>query len=312
MDTSMKMMNIKKLSPAVMSRIRNGHKIRVMEGQGTQLVVHPHQYDAIAKAFLKKKGIQIALSPNEIQANRSVEGEGIFGKKFDKALKKAGVKKVAYAVGNVVKPMVQEGIQAAKMAAEAYGVPPSVAEKLAGTASQYIEDPKSLQGKKGLRALKKTAIDVGLEAAAPMAAEYGIDLEQMRGVLESAGSAPTSKKQMKQALKGKAEGAMLSKLQEMVDSRRSSAPMPVSTDLYSQFDTDGIIGNGMMKKRCCEMCKGSGLYAGAASGRGMPGMAPARDISKKFVNVSRKLMGGEIQALSSQPLEANYAFKYAR
>lgn len=317
METSgLKMMRVKKLSPAVMSRIRNGHKVRLMEGEGTQLVVHRDQFDAIAKSFLKKKGIQIALSPSEIEANRSVEGEGIFGKKADKVMKKLGVKKVAYAVGNVVKPLVQEGIAAASMAAQAYGVPPSVANKLEATANQYLDDPKSLQGKKGLRALKKSAIDMGIEAAAPMAAEYGIDLDELKSTLQTVGTKkagrPPSKKEMKAAVRGKAEGAVLGKLQQMVDSRRSSsAPMPMSSDLYSQFDADGIIGNGM-RRGCCEMCKGSGLYAGAASGRGLPGMPPLRGISKKFVNVSKKLMGGEIQALASQPMGANYAFRYAR
>lgn len=314
METSgLKMMRVKKLSPAVMSRIRNGHKVRLMEGEGTQLVVRPDQYDAIAHAFLKKKGIQIALSPSEIEANRSVEGEGIFGKKADKVMKKLGVKKVAYEVGRVVKPLVKEGIQTAAMAAEMYGVPPSVTAKLEATANQYLDDPKSLQGKKGVRELKKRAIDMGIEAAAPLAAEYGIDLEELKSTLKSAKSAPpTSKKEMKAAVRGRAEGAVLGKLQQMVDARRSaSAPMPVSTDLYSQFDQDGIIGNGMMKG-CCQMCKGSGLYAGAASGRGLPGMPPMRGISKKFVNVSKKLMGGEIQALASQPMAANYAFRFAR
>jgi hypothetical protein len=312
----MKMLNIKKLSPAVMSRIRNGHKVRLMEGTGTQLVVHPDQFDSISRSFSKKKGIQIALSPSEIDANRVVEGEGIFGKKADKVMKKLGVKKVAYAVGNVVKPLVQEGIAAASMAAQAYGLPPSVANKLESTANQYLDDPKSLQGKKGLRALKKSAIDMGIEAAAPMAAQYGIDLDEMKSVLQTVGTKkagrPPSKKEMQSMVRGKAEGAVLGKLQQMVDSRRSaSAPMPVSTDLYSQFDQDGIIGNGM-RSGCCQMCKGSGLYAGAASGRGLPGMPPMRSISKKFVNVSKKLMGGELQALSSQPMEANYAFRYAR
>ena len=313
METSgLKMMRVKKLSPAVMSRIRNGHKVRLMEGQGTQLVVHRDQFDAIAKSFLKNKGIQIALSPSEIEANRSVEGEGIFGKKADKVMKKLGVKKVAYAVGAVVKPLVKEGIQTAAMAAQAYGVPPSVTEKLEATANQYLDDPKSLQGKKGVKELKKRALDMGIEAAAPMAAEYGIDLDELKSTLKSAKSAPTSKKEMKAAVRGKAEGAVLGKLQQMVDARRSaSAPMPISSDLYSQFDSDGIIGNGM-RRGCCEMCKGSGLYAGAASGRGLPGMPPMRSISKKFVNVSKKLMGGEIQALASQPMGANYAFRYAR
>ena len=321
----MKLLSVKKLSPAVLSRIRNGHKVRLIEGTGTQLVVHPEQYDSISKAFLKKKGVQIALSPSEIDANRVVEGEGIFGKKFDKVLKKAGIKKAAYAVGNVLKPLAQEALGAAEAAAMAYGVPPSIASKIGATANQYLEDPKSLQGKKGLKELAKRGLSVGSELA-EMGAEYaGVDPSQIADVKASikeakemrkmAKSVPTSGKEMKSMARGRAEGAMLGKLQEMVDARRSaSAPMPVSTDLYSQMDQDGILGNGMMMGRgqCCQMCKGSGLYAGAASGRGLPGMAPARNISKKFVSVSKKLMGGELQALASQPMDANYAFKYAR
>jgi len=323
--TKMKLLSVKKLSPAVMSRIRNGHKVRLMEGTGTQLVVHPEQYDSIAKSFLKKKGVQIALSPSEIDANRVVEGEGIFGKKFDKVLKKAGINKAAYAVGNVLKPLAQEALGAAEAAAVAYGVPPSIASKIGATANQYLDDPKSLQGKKGLKELGKRGLSIGSELA-EMGAEYaGVDPSQIADVKASikeakemrkmAKNVPTSKKEMKSMARGKAEGAMLGKLQEMVDARRSaSAPMPVSTDLYAQMDQDGILGNGMMMGRgqCCQMCKGSGLYAGAASGRGMPGMPPARNISKKYVSVSKKLMGGELQALASQPMDANYAFKYAR
>jgi len=92
--SGMRMIKVKMMSPAVMSRARNGHKVRMMrhmEGEGTQLVVRPDQYTQIEKAFLKNKGIQVALSPEEIMANRSVEGSGIFGKKFDKGLKKVGV-----------------------------------------------------------------------------------------------------------------------------------------------------------------------------------------------------------------------------
>jgi len=321
----MKLLSVKKLSPAVMSRIRNGHKVRLMEGTGTQLVVHPEQYDSISNAFLKKKGVQIALSPSEIDANRVVEGEGIFGKKFDKVLKKAGIKKAAYAVGNVLKPLAQEALGAAEAAAMAYGVPPSIASKIGATANQYLDDPKSLQGKKGLKELGKRGLSVGSELA-EMGAEYaGVDPSQIADVKASikeakemrkmAKDVPTSKKEMKSMARGKAETAMLGKLQEMVDARRSaSVPMPVSTDLYAQMDQDGIIGNGMMMGRghCCQMCKGTGLYAGAASGRGLAGMPPARSISKKFVSVSKKLMGGELQALASQPMDANYAFKYSR
>jgi hypothetical protein len=309
MDTPMKTIRVKTLSPAVMSRARNGHKVRLMKGEGTQLVVHENQYSQINKAFLRNKGVRVALSPSEIIANKTVEGEGIFGKKADKVMKKLGVKKVAYAVGSVVKPLAKEGIDAAAMMATAYGVPPSVTEAMSTTANQYLDDPKSLQGKKGVKALKKKAIDVGIRAAQPYADEYGIDLGEMKSALETAGTKRAGVPMTKAAVRAKGETMMLGKLQELVDSRRAKSA-PMSTDLYDQMDRDGIIGNGMMGHRC-PTCSGSGLYAGAASGRGIFGAdtkTPMR-MTKKYVNMSRKLMGGELQALSSQAADANYAFR---
>lgn len=306
----MKMIKVKMMSPAVMSRARNGHKVRLMQGEGTQLVVMPEQYTQIEKAFLKNKGIQVALSPAEIDANRSVEGSGIFGKKVDKALKKAGVKKFVYKVGTAVKPLAMElidkGAEAASMFAPELAPAISMAQS---TAKQYLDKPSSLQGKKGVKELKKRALEAGAKAAAPLAAEYGIDVNEMKAMLESGSEVPMSKAEMR----AKGEDAVLGKLQQLVDARRSkSAPAPISTDLYGQFDTDGILGNGMrMVKggKSCPMCRGGGLYAGAASGRGMPGMAPMRKISTKFVDLSRKLMGGQLQALESQAADANFAFR---
>ena len=310
--SGMKMIKVKMMSPAVMSRARNGHKVRLMQGEGTQLVVMPDQYTQIEKAFLKNKGIQVALSPTEIAANRSVEGSGIFGKKVDKALKKAGVKKFVYKVGTAVKPLAMElidkGAEAASMFAPELAPAITMAQS---TAKQYLDKPSSLQGKKGVKELKRRALEAGAEAAAPLAAEYGIDVKEMRAMLESGSEVPMSRQEMR----AKGEDAVLGKLQQMVDARRTrSAPAPVSTDLYSQFDSDGILGNGMrggLMKSCksCPMCSGSGLYAGAASGRGMPGMAPMRKVSTKFVDLSRKLMGGQLQAIESQAADANFAFR---
>lgn len=309
--SGMKMIKIKMMSPAVMSRARNGHKVRLMrhmEGEGTQLVVMPDQFSQIEKAFLKNKGIQVALSPEEIAANRSVEGSGIFGKKFDKALKKAGVKKFVYKAASAVKPLAMELIDKGAEAASMFA--PELAPAIMtaqSTAKQYLDNPKSLQGKKGVKELKRRALEEGAKAAAPLAAEYGIDVNEMRAMLESGSEVPMSRQEMR----AKGEDAVLGKLQQLVDARRSkSAPVPISTDLYSQFDTDGILGNGMMKScKSCPMCSGKGLYAGAASGRGMPGMAPMRKISTKFVDLSRKLMGGQLQALESQAADANFMFR---
>lgn len=307
----MRMIKVKMMSPAVMSRARNGHRVRLMQGEGTQLVVMPDQYSQIEKAFLKNKGIQVALSPEEIMANRSVEGSGIFGKKFDKALKKGGVKKFVYKAASALKPlameMIDKGAEAASMFAPELAPAIMAAQS---TAKQYLDKPSSLQGKKGLAELKRRALEAGAEAAAPLASEYGIDVNEMRSMLESGSEVPMSRREMR----AKGEDAVLGKLQQLVDARRTKSTGPTSTDLYSQFDSDGILGNGMMKKKrgckSCPMCSGSGLYAGAASGRGMPGMAPMRKISTKFVDLSRKLMGGELQALESQATDANFAFRY--
>ena len=311
--SGMRMIKVKMMSPAVMSRARNGHRVRLMKGEGTQIVVMPDQYTQIEKAFLKNKGIQVALSPTEIDANKMVEGSGIFGKKFDKGLKKAGVKKFVYKAASALKPlameMIDKGAEAASMFAPELAPAIMTAQS---TAKQYLDKPSSLQGKKGVKELKRRALEEGAKAAAPLAAEYGIDINEMRAMLESGSEVPMSRTEMR----AKGEDAVLGKLQQMVDARRTrSAPAPVSTDLYSQFDSDGILGNGMrggmMMKggKACPMCTGSGLYAGAASGRGMPGMAPLRKASTKFVNLSRKLMGGELQALESQAMDANYMFR---
>jgi hypothetical protein len=201
---------------------------------------------------------------------------------------------------------VQEGIKAAEAMAMAYGVPPSIASKIGDTATQYVDDPKSLQGKKGLRELKKRGIELGQEVADMGTAEMGMDRIDVKDIVKKA----TSKKPAGAPafnIKSASEDMLLAKLQEMVDARRSKGP--VSTDLYAQMDQDGIIGNGMKMCSKCPTCSGSGLYAGAASGRGLAGMPPARNISKKFVNLSKKLMGGELQALQSQAMDANFAFR---
>lgn len=100
------------ISPRQMSRLRNGHKVRVKKGTGCSVIVDPIQFSTATKCFAKNKGLEIQLSPEIIEANRSPEmsGQGIFGKKFDKALKKAGIKKLAYKAGDAVKPMLKEAI----------------------------------------------------------------------------------------------------------------------------------------------------------------------------------------------------------
>ena len=97
-----------------LSRLRNGHKVRVkggMEGSGFQLVVSPDKYDTLTRSFSKGKGSEVQLSLDELAANREVMGEGIFGKKFDKFLGKVGIKKQVYALGDKIKEPVKKAIR---------------------------------------------------------------------------------------------------------------------------------------------------------------------------------------------------------
>lgn len=104
-----------KASPKQISKLKNGHKVRIsqaIEGSGFNLIVDPSRYDIISKCFLRGKGTEIQLSPQEISINKEEEmqGTGIFGKKFDKFLDKNGLKQVAYKIGDAAKPAIKAAI----------------------------------------------------------------------------------------------------------------------------------------------------------------------------------------------------------
>lgn len=95
-----------------LSKLRNGHKVRLTSGEGC-LMVEPSRYDTLERTFMKGKGMSVQLSPEEIAANRGVmAGEGIFGPGFDRFLKKIGIKKEVYKFGDMIKGPVKKAIKA--------------------------------------------------------------------------------------------------------------------------------------------------------------------------------------------------------
>lgn len=158
-------------SPLQLRKLRKGLNVRIKKGTGFNLIVHPQNYHLASHAFAKNKGIEVKLSPEEIEANRQVSpeehaqlketqpdmaGEGIFGKKFDRFLKKAGIKKAVYKIGDVLKPIAKKGIdmglKAGSQALSEYApelapVLPEVTDKLSGLASDYMDHPGKYQGK---------------------------------------------------------------------------------------------------------------------------------------------------------------------
>jgi len=98
------------ISPKQTSRLRNGHPVRVKPGMngGTVLFVSPNTFNMATRSFNKNKGLQIQLSPEEIQANRDgideMNGMGIF-KTIGRVAKK--VAPVARKVGKVIVPVAK-------------------------------------------------------------------------------------------------------------------------------------------------------------------------------------------------------------
>ena len=166
-------------SPKQLSKLRNGHAVRIKRGTGFNLIVHPETYSLVSKAFSKDRGYQVQLSPEEIEMNRGVSpeehmaykkanpeiaGQGIFGPKFDRMLSKAGLKKLAYKFGDEIKPLAKAGILAGLTSgATALGasnpalipyLPMGVAG-ITNVAYDYLDNPDKYHGKSGVRQVRK-------------------------------------------------------------------------------------------------------------------------------------------------------------
>lgn len=119
------------VSPKQLSKLRNGHKVRikpVKKGEGFNLYVDPSRYRPIHNTFLKGKGYEIQLTPDEILQNRqltpeyhlkvkklddTMSGKGIFGKTFDKYVEKVigtKAKDTLYKGADMLKQPIKMGI----------------------------------------------------------------------------------------------------------------------------------------------------------------------------------------------------------
>ena len=164
-------------SPAQVRRLRNGHSVRVKKGTGFNVLVHPSTFHLASKSFNKEKGYQLKLSPEEIQANRgltpeeharvrgetaemtgvqpAMEGQGIFGAKFDRFLARTGLNKITDPLGNALKPLLKEGI---KRGTKALSFIPHV-ERAGKVAEDYLDNPSKYNEhglKEGLKEAGKT------------------------------------------------------------------------------------------------------------------------------------------------------------
>jgi len=288
-----------KVSGKQMSKLRNGHKVRVkppdIEGEGCYVIVNPINYDIINRTFSKKKGLELMLSPEEIQANKmsysSPEqhqsllqkhkvGSGIFGRKFDKFIEKKigkNAKKELYGVAREFLPLAQAGLTAGlTTAGTALGavqpelipfIAPGVAS-LSTLGSDYLANPSKYQKIKSSSLASEYAKNLALQK---MNDQLGTNM----GNLSSAS--------IQSALANKAT-ADLDKL--AIQQKYFKPPQQLT-----EMDLQAMYGNG--------------LYAGGGLGVGLYASKSGGAVG---------LNGGFVRslppALQSQPFSANFQFQH--
>lgn len=265
---------IRPISDKQKSRIRNGHSVRIqpthdMDGEGLNLIVHAHRLDGMTRCIKAGKGAQIALAPAEIEANKSIVGEGIFGKKADNFLKKHGVKKLAYAVGSAVKPFAQKAISSLGTMADTYA--PGLGTLASQTANDYLDRPEAYQ-KMVRDELHGAPTGNFKDKAIDMLAEHLKNSGDTVGQLDRAGAS--------KAMADKASAEIAKRIGEA----RAS---PAGMGLYA----------------------GRGLGLGLGLGVGGFGHAMPRRREYHSIGGRHSMMGQGVPALMSQPFGVNYNFR---
>jgi len=143
------------LSPKQLSKLRNGHKVRIKQGTGFNIIVNPDTYHIVNRSFTKNKGIDIKLSPEEIEMNKMYSPEA----HAEMASKMSEVGLDPPMVGNGIFSKMKKGFKKVG----------KVLKPVAQTAWKYSKPVLKPVGhtlvKEGLKALPK-ALESGLTAAA--------------------------------------------------------------------------------------------------------------------------------------------------
>lgn len=297
----MEKLEMKPPSARVISKMRNGHKVRVMKGTGFELLVNPATYSQITKSFTKGKGSTMQLTAEEILANKEIEGGALF-KNLKKGFQKLGkeLKKVAEPVIEKVKPLAEKAVEVAT----------PVARKVANKIIQEAKDKgipiaKSLakeaikQGVKvAPKALAALAVASGNPELAPAALAIGKPLSKEAGKqLEKQVDRIPEKKKIKAprapptpAPRLPARNALAPRLPQAVQMDETDFENPVIS-----MEGQGLYaGRGLYASS-----RGRGMFGGAVQYGGAGYRNPVSSVSGTLMN--RKMN----PALESQPQFVN-------
>ena len=296
----MQRLEMKMPSARVLSKMRNGHKVRVSKGTGLDIMLTPNTYSQISKSFDKGKGASLELSGEEIMANKEIEGGALF-KDLKRGFKKLGkeLNKAASPIIDKVQPFAEKAIEtsapvirkvAAKIAEEAKdkGVP------IAKTA---LKEGIKQGVKYGPKALAALAVASGNPELAPVAMELGKPLSKKAGEMltKQVDRIPEKKKKAKAPAPAPAPVRRV----PMPPRRPPMAPrIPPVLEMEMETPEISFEGQGLYA--------GKGLYAAGKSGRGLYGGAISYGSGYKN---PKSIIAGELSkenpALLSQPQFTN-------
>jgi hypothetical protein len=271
-------------------KLGKGHKVRVkgaMEGEGVCMIVHPDRYDTMTRTFNRGKGMEMALTPEELQANVEaiphMGGSGIYDNVKSFLKKHPGLIHMG-------KPLLKTGIAGALGAAgtalsvaQPELIPliaPGVAGMIAG-AHSYLDRPMRQSNVGGSKAPSASSL-LGQVAQNHLYEQMNNHLGTQYGALGAAnlGNAVAHKERASMAPVGQLAAAK-------IGSPEYEHPTPKADPAFGGF---GLYG-------------GSGLYAGKKGGM----------IGREIGSVGR---GGSLvshsvpPALQSQPFSANFQFQH--
>ena len=272
--------SVKQLSPTQVRNLKKGRKVRVQSGNDIDLMLDEKQMMRILKTFKKGKGATIQMSPETIMENKKIEGKGIFGKQFDREVKKTignTTAKTLYKVADAAKPLVKKGLMAAAVAVPtALGNPELIPAAMiaAKTAGMYLDKPSDYQKNPEKLALAATQasldeladIDVDLvgdgkkKPKKSTEPKKAVETRSMSAPPSLAEGAPTFEKGLENFIRIYG----IEELQRLTD-KAKSATGSVRTNENASFVGNGIyaaprVGAGLFS--------GSGIYASVGRGLG--------------------------------------------
>ena len=296
-------------SPKQLSKLRNGHKVRIrpaMEGKGfASLIIDPSKYSVIDRAFTRGKGVEIALSPAEIQANMdahsSMGGKGIFGKAFDRFVEKTIGKKAKNALykgADMLKAPIKAGIDKLGEYAPELGASALSAAALALGQPELVPVAAALGRKVGSMVGKK-GTDVAKDYL-DRPTYYQDKLSGRRSNVGGTRSAPTPP-------------VLARQLNEALGTNMGFREQATLGSLGARTAGAEVVDDGLSGERArLRAVGGQGLYVSPPHlQRGMGlGMGVRSRRCGGAIGVGGTILGQQNPALQSQPFSANFQFQH--